>query len=58
MVNDIEAVIKLFADATSMYLRIDSGDLRAEILNYDLEKIMLGPLSGNFNNTKTELMKY
>ena len=36
IVTDIEAVINLFADDTSL----DNDDLRAEILNSDLEKII------------------
>ena len=36
---DIESVIKLFADDTSMYLCLDNDDVRAEVLNSDLEKI-------------------
>ena len=35
----IEGVIKLFADDTSIYLPLDSGDLRAEILSSGIKKI-------------------
>ena len=39
IVEDIESVIKLFADDTSMYLCLENPHIRAEILNKDLEKI-------------------
>ena len=38
IVEDIESVIKLFADDTSMYLCLENPHFRAEILNNDLEK--------------------
>ena len=40
IVDDIESVIKLFADDTSMYLCLENPHILAEILNTDLEKIM------------------
>ena len=43
-VNDIdvniESIMKLFADDTSLYLCLDNPYIRAEILNSDLEKIL------------------
>ena len=39
IVNNIESVIKLFADDTSLSLALNNPDSRAEILNHDLEKI-------------------
>ena len=39
IVNNIHSVIKLFADDTSLSLTLNNTDLRAGILNYDLEKI-------------------
>ena len=38
IVNNIESVIKLFADDTSLSLALNSLDSRAEILNHDLGK--------------------
>ena len=38
IVEDIESVIKLFADDTSMYLCLENLHFRAEMLNNDLEK--------------------
>ena len=38
-VNNIQSVIKLFADDTSLSLALNNPDSRAEILNHDLEKI-------------------
>ena len=46
IVIDIESVIKLFADDTVVYLCLDNDDVRAEILNSDLEKISEWPLPG------------
>ena len=37
IVNNIESVIKLFADDTSFSLALNNPDSRAEILNHDLE---------------------
>ena len=39
IVNNIESVIKLFADDTSLSLALNNPDARAEILNHDLEQI-------------------
>ena len=39
IVNNIESVIKLFADDTSLSLALNNPDSRAEILNHDLETI-------------------
>ena len=39
IVNNIESVIKLFADDTSLSLALNIPGSRAEILNHDLEKI-------------------
>ena len=39
IVNNIESVIKLFADDTSLSLALNNPDSPAEILNHDLEKI-------------------
>ena len=39
IVIDIESIIKLFADDTSIYLSIDEPDRRSLILNSDLLKI-------------------
>ena len=36
IIEDIESVIKLFADDTSMYLCLENPHIRAEILNNDL----------------------
>ena len=38
LVNNIESVIKLFADDTSLSLALNNPDWRAEIMNRDLEK--------------------
>ena len=40
IVKDIESQVKLFADDTSMYLRLNDGVRRAEILNSDIKKIL------------------
>ena len=58
IVVDIESIIKLFADDTSMYLCLENHQLRAEILNSDLVKIMTWANNWkvNFNQSKTELM--
>ena len=39
IVNNIQSVIKLFADDTSLSLALSNPDSRAEILNHDLENI-------------------
>ena len=58
IVEDIESVIKLFADDTIMYLCLDNPHIRAEILHNDLEKIMLCANNWKieFNERKRELM--
>ena len=58
IVDDIESVIKLFADDTSMYLCLENPHIRAEILNNDLKKIMqwANKWKIEFNERKTELM--
>ena len=50
--NNIESVIKLFADDTSVSLALKDPDRRAAILNSDLEKITAGR-----NDGKLVLMK-
>ena len=54
IVIDIESVIKLFADDTSMYLCLDN-DVHAEIPNSDLEKVSawVTTWKATFNNIKT-----
>ena len=39
IVNEIESIIKLFTDDTSLSLALNNPDIRAEILNSDLDKI-------------------
>ena len=39
IVDEINSVIKLFADDTSLYLVVDRPDDAATVLNSDLEKI-------------------
>ena len=58
IVEDIESVIKLFADDTSMYLCLENPHIRAETLKNDLEKIMqrANKWKTEFNERKTELM--
>ena len=58
IVEDIESVIKHFADDTSMYLCLENPHIRAEIPNNDLEKIMqwANKWKIEFNERKTELM--
>eukprot|EP00916_Digyalum_oweni_P015278 GHVL01024979.1.p1 GENE.GHVL01024979.1~~GHVL01024979.1.p1 ORF type:complete len:117 (+),score=8.25 GHVL01024979.1:124-474(+) len=48
----LESVLKLFADNTSMYLCLENDDMRADILNSDLDKIR----AWAFNCQKTELL--
>ena len=56
--NDIESIIKLFADDTSMYLGLRNTEIRTQILNSDLEKIQNWAITWkvHFNESKTELM--
>ena len=58
IVEDIESVIKLFADDTSMYLCLENPHIRAEIINNDLEKVMqrANKWKIEFSERKTELM--
>ena len=58
IVKDIESQVKLFADDTSMYLRLNDGVRRAEILNSDIKKILTWSRiwKVNFNPSKTELL--
>ena len=39
IVNDIQSVIKIFADDTSMSLALKTPNVRADIVNSDLHKI-------------------
>lgn len=60
IVDNIESVIKLFADDTSLSLGLANPDLRAIILNRDLNRILSW---GNrwkvtFNATKTEVVNF
>ena len=58
IVNDIESVVKLFADDTSMYLRLDDPIRRTTVLNSDITKILTWSQKWkvDFNPAKTELM--
>ena len=58
IVLDIESIIKLFADDTSIYLSINEPDRRSLILNSDLLKIThwAKKWKVSFNPSKTELM--
>ena len=58
--ENIESVIKLFADDTSLSLAIQNPQLRANILNHDLQKISDWALlwKVKFNETKTEILNY
>ena len=58
IVINIESIIKLFADDTSIYLSIDEPDRRSLILNSDLLKITnwAKKWKVSFNPSKTELM--
>ena len=40
IVNDIQTVIKLFADDTSMSLAVRTPNVRADIINSDLQKVI------------------
>ena len=56
--EDIESIIKLFADDTSMYLGLENVNVRTEILNSDLDKISSWAMKWKvkFNQSKTDLM--
>ena len=58
IVLDIESIIKLFADDTSMYSCLENVDIQAESINSDLERIRTWANNWKvaFNQTKTELM--
>ena len=58
IVNDIESIIKLFADDTSMYLSLENCHVRTLTLNSDLKKISTWAKlwKVKFNQSKTELM--
>ena len=58
IVHDIDSQVKLFADDTSMYLRMEDGIERTEILNSDIRKILNWSRTWKvtFNPTKTELL--
>jgi hypothetical protein len=58
IVQDIDAQIQLFADATSLYLVVDDPIETAETLNGDLDKIHIWPEKWlvKFNQQKTETM--
>ena len=60
IVNNIESVIKLFADDTSLSLALNNPDSRAEILNHDLEKIneWAKKWKVRFNEEKTEQLNF
>ena len=59
IVIDIELVIQIFADDTSLYLCLHNDDACAEILNSHLEKISVWATTWKitFNNIKAELRK-
>ena len=58
IVDNIKSKVKLFADDTSMYLRLNDGLARTAILNSDIQKILTWSNSWkvDFNPTKTELL--
>ena len=60
IVENIEAVIKLFADDTSLSLGTDNFDIRTEILNSDLQRIYNWAIKWKlkFNEEKTELLNF
>ena len=51
IVEDIESVIKLFADYISMYLDLGNPHIKAEILNNDLDMAM-GKIKQKTNKQK------
>ena len=59
IVNNIESVIKLFADDISLSLALNNPDSRAEILNHDLEQIneWAKKCKVRFNEEKTNNQK-
>ena len=60
IVNNIESVMKLFADDTSLSLALNNPDSRAEILNHDLEQIneWAKKWKVRFNEEKTEQLNF
>ena len=60
IVDNIESVIKLFADDTSMSLALKDPTIRADILNRDLNKISEWAIRWKvkFNDEKTELLNF
>ena len=60
VVTDITSTIKLFADDTSLSFALDNADLRAEILNQDLETITTWAQTWkvNFNKGKTDVLNF
>ena len=59
-VNNIQSVIKLFADDTSLSLALNNSDSRAEILNHDLEQMneWAKKWKVRFNEEKTEQLNF
>jgi hypothetical protein len=60
IVENIQSVIKLFADDTSLSLAIQNPRIRADTLNHDLEQIAswAARWKVKFNETKSEVMNY
>ena len=60
IVNEINSIIKLFADDTNVYLSLEDPHQRAHILNNDLLRIAEWSIQWkvNFNPIKTELMNF
>ena len=60
IVNNIESVIKLFADDTSLSLALNNPGSRAEIQNHDLEQIneWAKKWKVRFNEEKTEQLNF
>ena len=56
--NDIQSVIKLFADDTSMSLALKTANVRADIMNSELQKInhWVKKWKVKFNEEKTKLL--
>ena len=49
IVKDIESIVKLFADDTSMYLSLEDKEERSRLLNSDLHKIINWSLKWKVN---------
>ena len=60
IVKDIESIVKLFADDTSMYLSLEDTEERSRLLNSDLNKITNWSVKWkvDFHPLKTELMNF